>query len=289
MNKEFEFLNIISNTISNPDFLGDDCAYLKEYNLAISSDTLIEDVHFSQKYMNPYEIAKKAMLVNISDILSSGATAKYATISLGGKLNNTFIEEFYKGIKEIEEEYKINIIGGDLVKSEKIIISITIFGDYKNKNISSRKNARENYIVATVGNFGHSAKGLIELKEGLKNSEFIKAHKTPCIYPDISNEIATKTKKPYAMMDSSDGLFDCLYQIATKSKIKIEIEYNKISTKIKDKELVLFGGEDYSLVICIDENDFNRIEGLNKIGLCKTGTGVYIDNKQLNYQAFKHF
>ena len=91
MSKELKFLDIISKTLDNSSYLGDDCAYLKEYNLAISSDSLIEDVHFSISFMSPYEIAKKAMLVNISDILASGAIVKYATINLSGKLDENFI------------------------------------------------------------------------------------------------------------------------------------------------------------------------------------------------------
>ena len=137
MNKEFEFLNIISSTLSNSNYLGDDCAYLDEYKLAISSDSLIEDVHFSRHYMTPFEIAQKALLVNISDILASGAIPKYATINLSGKLNNDFISDFYKGINELANIYNLKIIGGDLTKSDKITISITIFGDYKNRQISN--------------------------------------------------------------------------------------------------------------------------------------------------------
>ena len=76
MNKEFEFLNIISNTLSDNSFLGSDCAYLDEYKIAISKDILIEDVHFSLSFMTPTEIARKALLVNISDILASGAKPK---------------------------------------------------------------------------------------------------------------------------------------------------------------------------------------------------------------------
>ena len=96
MNKEFKLLNIISNALSDSSYLGDDCAYLNKYNLAISSDSLIEDVHFSREFMTPSEIARKALLVNISDILASGAKPICATINLSGKLNEVFINEFYK-------------------------------------------------------------------------------------------------------------------------------------------------------------------------------------------------
>lgn len=289
MNNEFKFLDIISKTLDDSTYLGDDCAYLKEYNLVISSDSLIEDVHFSLSFMTPYEIAKKAMLVNISDILASGAVAKYATINLSGKLNENFIQEFYKGINEVAKEYNLKIIGGDLTASEKIAISITIFGDAKNRNISSRKNAIDNYIVATIGEFGSSAQGLADLQNNLKENYFINYHKNPKLYPDISSLIAIKAKKPYAMMDSSDGLIDCLSQISFKNNVRIDIEYEKIPKKTTNKDFVLYGGEDYALVVCMDEQDFKNINGLIKIGYCSVGKGVYIDNQKVEYKGFNHF
>ena len=289
MNKEFRFLNIVSNKLSDSSFLGDDCAYLDEYKIAISSDSLIEDVHFSRHFMNPYEIARKAMLVNISDILASGAKPIYATINLSGKIDEDFVQEFYKGINSIEKEYNLKIIGGDLTKSEKLAISITIIGSYKGRKISSRKNAYPNYIVATVGEFGSSAQGLEDLINGISDNYFINYHKNPKLYPKISSLISKNIEKPYAMMDSSDGLVDCLSQIATKSNIRINIDYDKIPHKTINKDFILYGGEDYSLVVCLDENDFNKIDGLTKIGTCVSGRGVYVDNKKIEYKGYNHF
>ncbi len=289
MNKEFEFLKIISDALTSSSYLGDDCAYLDEYKLAISKDCLIEDVHFSFSFMTPYEIARKAVLVNISDILASGAEPKYILIGLSGKLNKKFIKEFYLGINDTIEKYNIKLIGGDLTKADKLSISITILGDYKNRNVSSRKNAKKDYIVATIGEFGSSAKGLEDLKNGLKDNYFIEYHKNPPLFEKVTSKIATTIKNPYAMMDSSDGLFDCLYQIASKSKVRIDIDYNLIPKKINDKNLVLFGGEDYCPIICLSFDDFNKIEELIKIGTVKKGKGVYINNKKIEYRGFKHF
>lgn len=289
MSKEFEFLNIISSTLDNSNYLGDDCAYLDEYKIAISKDCLIEDVHFSLSYMTIEEIAEKSLLVNISDILASGSKPKYALIGLSGNLKNDTVKEFYQGINKIAKLYDIKIIGGDLTKSNKISISITIIGDYKDRQISSRKNAKENYIVATMGEFGSSAQGLIELQKGLKESYFIDFHKKPKLYPKVSENIAKTCKKPYAMMDSSDGLLDCLYQISSKSNVQIDIEYEKIPKKINDKNLVLSGGEDYSLVACLSQEDFKNIKGLTKIGTCKKGSGVFIDNVKQEYRGYEHF
>ncbi len=288
MNKEFEFLKIINNTLSDSSYLGNDCAYLKEYNLAISTDILVEDVHFKKDYMSASDIARKAILVNISDILASGAKLKYLTIALSGKLDSNFIEEFYREVNDLSKTYNFKVIGGDLTKSDKIVVSISVFGDYKDRNISKRSNAKEGYIVAVAGEFGSSSQGLNDLKEN-KNNYFTQFHKNPKLYPEISKKIATLTKSPYAMTDSSDGLIDCLYQISEQSKIKIEIEYNKIPKKTQNKDFVLFGGEDYSLVVCLDENDFKKIPNLVEIGKCKKGQGVYLDNKKIEYRGFNHF
>ncbi len=308
MNKEFEFLKIINNTLHDNSYLGDDCAYLDEYNLAVSSDILVEDVHFKKEYMSAYEIAQKALLVNISDILASGASIKYLTINLSGKLTNQFVEEFYQGVKDFEKIYNFKVIGGDLTKSDKIIISVSVFGDYKNRKISKRSNAQENYIAAVIGEFGSSVCGLKYLQKGLREETaseeekyFISCHKKPKIFPKTSSIIAQNVKKPYAMMDSSDGLADCLIQIAQKSNVKIKIEYDKIPHKTPDKDFVLFGGEDYSLVVCLDEKDFDEINKiidnkLIKIGIVeKLNTDknetpcVFLDGEKLKYKGFEHF
>ena len=86
MNKEKIFLDIINKTISDNSYLGDDCAYLKELGLLVSMDSLVEDVHFKTSYYTPYELGKKAVLVNISDILAGGGVPLYILISLSGKL-----------------------------------------------------------------------------------------------------------------------------------------------------------------------------------------------------------
>lgn len=289
MNKEFEFLKIINETLEDNSYLGDDCAYLNEHNLAVSSDILIEDVHFKTCYMNPYEIAQKAILVNISDILASGADIKYLTIALSGQLNTEFIKDFYRAVNDLSKIYNFKVIGGDLTKSDKIIVSITAFGDYKNRNISKRNGAKIGYSVAVLGEFGSSAQGLEDLKQGIKQNYFIDYHKKPKLYPDISKKISSLSENPYAMMDSSDGLADCLIQISSLSKVGIKIKFDKIPHKTQNKNFVLYGGEDYCLVVCLDEKDFNKVPELIKIGECTQDKGVYLDNKKIEYRGYNHF
>ncbi len=291
MTKEFDFLNIINNKIDDSSYLGDDCAYLKEYNLVISSDSLIEDVHFSRKYMTPFDIAKKSALSNISDILASGAKPEFMTINLSGKLNDKFIEEFYESVNETIKEYDMKLIGGDLTTSDKIIVAITVFGNTKGKNISSRKNAEDGYIVAVSGEFGSSAQGLYNLQNNIKENYFSNIHKHPVLDKEASREIAENTKHPYAMMDSSDGLSDCLFQISTKSNVDIKAEYNKIPKKTNNKDFVLYGGEDYSLVCAVHPDDFKNLKGFKAIGKCHKSSNpkVFIDNIETEYKGYNHF
>lgn len=318
MNREETFLNIISKTLTNSSFLGDDCAYLKEYNLAVSTDTLVQDVHF--KYgaevgaISSLELGKKALLVNISDILASGAKPEYLTVSLSGNLDKDFIEGFYKGADEICKEYDLKIIGGDLTGGDKISVSVTIFGSTKGSNVSSRSGAKNDYIVLLAGEHGSSAVGLSVLntvnsdlflaKETFKKA-FIKAHIEPKLFPEISKTVATKCKKEYAMMDTSDGLYDAMKKISESSNVGFRINYDKIPKKncvledgtiIPDFNTVLFGGEDFGLLICISREDFEAAKdelvsfGAVEIGTTAADKKILIDNKEINEDLrFEHF
>lgn len=285
---ENNFLNIISKTLSNSSFLGDDCAYLKKEGLTISQDTLIEKVHFDFDFITPEEIGYKACLVNISDVLVSGATPCYLTISLSGKLNSKFVEAFYKGVNKACTKFKVKVIGGDLTSGEQITISICAIGKKdKNHKISSRKNAKAGYIVGVLGQFGASAYYLKTFDEN-----FRKYHIEPKLYPNKLKEISKTVKKPYVSMDSSDGLLDCLAKISKESQVGFEIDYNKIPKVIDDKNLVLYGGEDYSVVLCLDKNDFKKIKNIIPIGKVIENEGIFIDNKDYlkeNWRGFEHF
>ena len=135
--KEQEFIKIIKSTLKSP-YIGDDCAYLKDLNIVISQDSLVEDIHFKKDFITPYQLGYKSVMVNISDICASGAEPKYLTISLSlpNSTTNDFIKSFYKGAKDAAQN--VEIIGGDITGSNKIYISATAIGDTRNRNISSR-------------------------------------------------------------------------------------------------------------------------------------------------------
>lgn len=290
--KEQEFLKIIKNTAKSK-YIGDDCAYLKDFDLVVSQDNLVENVHFSMKYTTPYQLGYKSAMVNISDIAASGAVPKFLSIglSLPKTTSSEFVKEFYNGLKYACQN--VEIIGGDITGSEKIFVSICAFGSSKNRKISSRSNAKIGYKIITSGMHGSSGAGLRKLLNSEK-SKFNEIHLMPKAQLKFSDNIASKIDVDYAMMDTSDGLMDALWQIANSSSVKLsvnfeDIPYDKDLNEFDDyKDLIFYGGEDYQLVACVPENF--EVENSFKIGEVKSGNGVEIDNIQVVPDKFyNHF
>ncbi len=253
--KEQDFINIIKKEIGN-EFIGDDCAYLKEFGIVISQDSLVEDVHFKLKWCTPFQLGYKAVTVNISDILASGAKPKYITVALSLPKNTTndFVEEFYKGAKSALRGAKI--VGGDITGSDKVYISITAIGSDQNRKISSRSHAKVGYCVITKGKFGKSSAGLNELLNNGDNQELISAHLMPELEEKFAREIATQIDCDYAMMDTSDGLADALFQIAEASNVSI-------NTKVVEG---MYDAEDYKLVAAVPKDFLPKLSDYEIIG-----------------------
>ncbi len=311
--KELEFLEIIKNTLSKNNCIGDDCAYLKDLGIVISQDSLVEDIHFSMKFSTPYLLAYKAIIVNLSDIFASGAIAKYFTVSLSlpQNIDCSFIKEFYRACEDLSVKYDFEIVGGDITGSDKIFISVCAIGLTERRNIASRSYAKDGDYVITTGIHGSSAAGLWLLKNDITGYENIKnLHLKPLIDNKFSYEVAIKIKNEYAMMDTSDGLADALYKIAQASGVSIVIDFNKIPydpkiseiaklAKIDYKDWVLFGGEDYQLVACVSKEDLELLSSpYTIIGNVETVKSDYVVcvNYANNYlkindleKTFNHF
>lgn len=269
--KELDFIDIIKNQTKSP-YIGDDCAYLEDLNIVVTQDNFVEDVHFKTCWATPYQIGYKASIVNISDILASGAKPAYLTVGLSlPDVDSCFITELYEGLQD--GACGANIIGGDITKGDKILISITAIGKVvEGRKISSRSNAKEGYVVIASGDFGKSAIGYQELLNGKRVSEFIKAHLEPTLDFDFSKSISAQIKSDYAMMDTSDGLADALFKIAKASGVKIVTSYIE----------GMFGFEDYKLVAAVPKRFLKKMNDYKYIGTVETFDGAYlqIDNKK---------
>lgn len=299
--KEKEFIEIIKHTL-NSNYIGDDCAYLKDLGIVITQDNLVEGIHFSLDFATPYQLGWKSAMVNISDVCASGAEPKYLTVglSLPADVGGNFVEEFYKGLKAASGN--IEIVGGDITGSDKVFISVAAIGSTSGRKISSRKNAKAGYKIITSGEHGASAAGLRLLYQNREDfQKFINAHLMPSAQIEFSKKIAESVADDYAMMDTSDGLMDALSQIAEASGVNLEVDFEKIPydkdlEKFPDfRDLIFYGGEDYQIIAAVPEyiaKDFNII------GEVKKGSGVTVIEKEhcetfsksdIEQKLFNHF
>ena len=299
--KEIEIIDAIKNTLSS-EYIGDDCAFLEDLGIVVTQDSLVEDIHFSTKFISAFDLGFKAVMVNVSDVAASGAEPKYLTVSLSlpSNVKEDFVEEFYNGCKKACGN-DVQIVGGDITGSEKIYISICAIGKILGRNISSRKNAKIGQKVIVSGIHGSSSAGLKLLLEGKNSPEkLIKSHINPVAQVEFGKNISTTVKEPYAMMDTSDGLMDGLSTIANESGVLLDIDFDKIPYD-KDieqfenwQDLVLFGGEDYQILATVPQN----FQGGFEIGVVKEGLGVnlklrdkitHYSKQDVEEKVFNHF
>ncbi len=318
MSSEQQILQTIKQLVPNSNkYLLDDAAII-EKDLVVTTDSIVENTHFSRKTYTPEEVGWKAIAINLSDIASMGGKPLYALIalSLPKSISNEWVRKFYKGLLFCAKKYKTQIIGGNLARAKEVNITITVIGRYRGKltTCPKRSNAKPGDLVFTTGGFGDSAAGLLLLSHAgaysrIPQHEYlIKKHKTPIPQIELGIKI-TKLCKRAALMDASDGLADCLIQISNESKVKIIVAEDKIpisnnmkkATKILKKNplsLALYGGEDYELIGTASKNDCNKlkkIKNIKIIGEVLKGTGAFLkqnNNKlvklDMNY-GFRHF
>ena len=302
--------------------VADDCAFIKTKNdnLLINNDSLVENVHFNDMSMSPQDLGWKAVVTNISDLLSSGSKQTIGiTISLilPTKTEWDWVEDLYKGINKALKKYGGIILGGDCSKGDQKIISITAFGIQG--ELELRRNAcKPGDIILTTGIHGLSKLGfMIQNKINLDNnvslnkrliSRSIKHFCRPKVYPNfLKNLLKTRSNKKIRRIgctDSSDGLFQAVQDLATASKCTAIIDF-EIIPKDKDwpkgdkwDEYYLFGGEDYELVFSLPKKwaeSLSKVDkNINAIGYFAKGDSIikFLDskkNKLLKNTPFKHF
>lgn len=303
--KETDFLEIINKRLTDNSYLGDDCAYLKEFDLYVTQDTLVEDVHFSLNTITPEQLGWKAVAVNLSDLAACAAEPLYITISLSlpGNIDDYFVDNFYKGVNRICEQYGVKVIGGDLTGSDKVFVSICAFGKRTSDFKISRAFAKAGDVVVVSGNHGESAAGLsVMTQDGFDDIK--RKHLCPIPQVEKGMILGKYADRDFSMMDTSDGLADALYKIADMSDVRIEVDFSKIPYNkeieqfINYKDFILWGGEDYELLATIPESVYHKVKGFSKIGKVLDGSGVClvdgenfceIDEKVFSSKSYKHF
>jgi len=241
--------------------IGDDASVVrcgKSFQL-VSTDLLIEGVHFRLGDASMEVLAEKALAVNISDIAAMGGRAQYFYLGLGfpPRLAAADLRRFFSGLSRAARKWSVELAGGDYSRSDKLVIAITIVGE--SAKPVRRSGARPGDLIGISGATGGSALGLKLLLAGRKRSPFIRLHQHP--QPQCAKGLRL-SRFAHAMIDISDGLLLDLSRVLHASGAGAEIDYGKIPLTasfkrecrrrgLAERELVLAGGEDYELLFTV--------------------------------------
>lgn len=245
----------------------------------ICMDTMVEGVHFTKKTMNPYMIGYKALAVNISDIAAMGGIPLFylVSISIPPSWSELELEEVYRGLNELAKQYSMDLVGGDTVscKSE-LVITVTVYGKVEKGKTLLRSNVRPGDFVFVIGELGGSAAGLqllLNNKQNYTSSEkvLITEHQLPKPQVEAGRIFACSGAR-VALNDISDGIASEANELAIASGVTINIDYDKLPIhknllcypEQEQINLVLFGGEEYSLIGTFAKEDWENIHPLFK-------------------------
>lgn len=291
--------------------IGDDCAVISidaERAMVITTDMLVEDVHFLRRAISARELGRKSLTVNLSDVAAMGAKpfASFMSISLPKDLDTNWADEFIEGYKELSAEHGVLLLGGDTVGGSNITINIVAMGIADHQNIKYRTGARPNDKIFTTGSVGESAAGLKIILQQLENKSswtasqkrLVDLHHNPTAQVEQGAWLGSQ-QAVSAMMDLSDGLLSDIKQL-TKT-YGAAIDCSKIPTSV-DITTAISGGEDYQLLFTADpqfceklKEDYLRSFGtpLFEIGHITEDKGVQwlgLDQSQKEaLKTFSHF
>ena len=259
-----------------PEIIGDDAAVLATLpgeSLVVTTDMLVDGVHFSDATTSPEDAGWRAVAANLSDLAAMGATPLGITVGLGlpGNVPVDWVERLYHGMTDCLQQYQTLIIGGDICRSPVTTVAITAFGQSLPNRIIRRNAARVGDAIAVTGVHGASRAGLElllrpELGQNLSDEQrlsLIQAHQRPKprldVLPILWEILESQSQIHVAGMDSSDGLADAVVQLCQASGVGAIVENCQIPIPDALKRLspeqalewALYGGEDFELVLCM--------------------------------------
>ena len=242
--------------------IGDDCTVLPmgDEALVMTTDMLVEDVHFLREASSPEEIAHKSLMVNISDVAAMGAKpiATLLSLSLPESAQGEWSEAFMRGYYEASSNHNVALVGGDTTASrDRITINVVAIGRVCRSNIKRRSAAEVGDIIAVTGKLGASSKGLVDLMFGDLNTEAARIHRMA--QARVTEGVwLGEQKEVHAMMDISDGIASDIKHIMEQSGVGADIELSAIPTDY-DIRYATTGGEDFELLLTVAEESFGAV------------------------------
>lgn len=302
--------------------VGDDCAVIDhgDKHTLVTTDLLLEGIHFDLTYTPLKHLGYKAVAVNLSDVIAMNGTPRQITVSLGISKRFTVehINELYSGIYAACEKYGVDLVGGDTSASVTgLLISITCLGEAANDEIVYRSGARDTDLICVSGDLGAAYMGLQLLEReraasaGQKDFQpdfagreyLLERQLKPEPRADVLAELRELGIKPTAMMDISDGLSSELLHICKDSGVGCRVYESRIpidyQTAVMAEELnmnlvtaAMNGGEDYELLLTVPLTDHEKIEQMKTVRLIgritKPELGAYMvtrDDAEMEIRA----
>ncbi len=281
---EFTFIDRISGMFQDlllPEYtgIGDDCAiipYTGEEDYVVTTDMLIEDIHFLKDRITPEQLGYKSLAANLSDIAAMGGkpVGSYLSIGIPEETEVEYLDAVMKGYHELSQKYRVQLLGGDTTKSKKyLVINITVIGTCRKGQARMRSMAQSGDVICVTGNLGDSAGGLHVLLDQLNETAdylyLINSHHQP--EPHVEEGIwLAKHPEVHAMMDVSDGISSDLLHILNKSGKSgvVNLDQLPVSDVLKKvahemgwdmDQLAASGGEDYVLLCTVGSAYYQKI------------------------------
>lgn len=246
--------------------IGDDCTVLpigEDEALVITTDMLVEDVHFLREATSAEELGRKALAVNLSDVAAMGmpAVATLLSVALPANAGEEWAKEFIAGYHSLSKEQGVALVGGDTTSSEdKIVINVVAVGRGLLSNVKRRSSAKTGDAIYVGGCLGASALGLKDILAGEFNTPNARLHRQPVAQSQEGVWLGGRSEV-HAMMDLSDGLASDLCHILRASQCAAEVIVEHIPAVDGDVESAVCGGEDYKLLFTVEcdvAEDFER-------------------------------
>jgi thiamine-monophosphate kinase len=293
--------------------IGDDAAVVrstKHLNL-LTTDLLVEDVHFTASLHPPFYLGRKSLNVNLSDIAAMGGQPRFALLGLALRkgLKTNWVEEFFRGLGAAAAEAGVGLMGGDISTALKITISITVWGEAT--TFITRSGARPGDLIFLSGDAGDAAAGLRLLRRGFRLGRDREADSLLLAFlnpvPQITlGRTLSRLRAATAMIDSSDGLSVDLLHLCEESGTAAVVELDRLplspalrTFERRPERLALHGGEDYGLLFTVSPRKSALIAGIQKrfrlrrIGRMGRGRGIFVVDQDgrkriLKISGFEH-
>ena len=302
--------------------IGDDCAVYKTGPNRVSlitTDTMVEGVHFDLAWHPPLELGRKAASVNISDIAAMGGQPRFALLSLAlpPTFESQWLDAFMAGFLAVLAEHGVTLIGGDTVQSgHEGVLSVTVLGEMAEAELITRKGAKPGDVILVSGFLGEAAAGLALCRLGLAHDSswqsLVAAHLDPVPQVALGRALAV-SGLVHAMQDISDGLATDLAHICTESRVGAVVAAEKIPLSPglhraaktcgqSPLDWALAGGEDYQLLFAAGEQQVAPLRELIRektgrelfvVGRIVEGQGVFLEEagqrREISYRGYEHF